>query len=130
MVRAKGAKTQKRHKKILKEARGYRGARHKQYRRAKEAVLHAGQYAFAGRKLRRRDLRSLWIKRINAALGKHDLTYSRFVSLLKKSGLDLSRKILAQLAVEEPAVFDDIVEKVLSSPREGAISASRKVKRK
>jgi len=114
MVRAKGANTQKRHKKVLKQARGYRGARRKQYRRAKEAVLHAGQYAFAGRRLKRRDLRSLWIRRINAALAKHELTYSRFIPLLKKSGLDLNRKVLAQLAVEEPAVFDDIVEKVKS----------------
>jgi len=113
MTRVKGGTTtSKRHKKILKKARGYRGARHKQYKRAKEAVLHAGQYAFAGRRLRRRDMRTLWIQRINAALTPYDLTYSRFIALLKKKKLDLNRKILAQLAVEEPKVFEDIVKEV------------------
>lgn len=114
MTRVKGGTTtSRRHKKILKEARGYRGARHKQYKRAKEAVLHAGQYAFAGRRLRRRDMRTLWIQRINAALTPYDLTYSRFIALLKKKELDLDRKILAQLAVEEPKVFEDIVTEVV-----------------
>lgn len=112
MVKAKGSITAKRHKKILKMARGYRGAKHRQYRRAKEAVLHAGQYAFAGRRLRRRDFRTLWISRINAALKPFDLSYSRFISLLKEKGVDLDRKILAQLALEEPEAFKRIVEKV------------------
>lgn len=112
MPRAKGSITAKRHKKVLKEARGYRGARRKSYRRAKEAVLHAGQYAFAGRRLRRRDTRTLWIQRINAALSVHGIKYSRFMDLLKKSGLEINRKILAQLAVEKPDVFKQLVEKV------------------
>lgn len=113
MAKAKGSITIKRHRKILKQARGFRGAKHRQYRRAKEAVLHAGQYAFAGRRLRRRDFRSLWISRINAALTPYRISYSRFIKLLKNSGLDLNRKILAQLAVEEPEAFKKIVEKVL-----------------
>lgn len=112
MTRAKGATTAKRHKKVLKQAKGYRGARRKQFKRAKEAVLHAGQYAFAGRRLRKRDMRKLWIQRINAALKPYDITYSRFISLLKKKEIDLDRKILAQLAVEEPEVFEDLVKKV------------------
>ena len=114
MVRVKRGPTGvKRHKKILKLARGYRGARHRQYRWAKEAVLHAGQYAYAGRRLRRRDMRRLWIQRINAALTPYDLSYSRFTYLLKAAKIDLDRKILAQLALEEPDIFKQIVEKAV-----------------
>uniref|UniRef100_A0A832E0N9 Large ribosomal subunit protein bL20 n=1 Tax=candidate division WWE3 bacterium TaxID=2053526 RepID=A0A832E0N9_UNCKA len=109
-MKAKGSLTIKRHKKILKMARGYRGARHRQYRRAKEAVLHAGQSAFAGRRLRRRNFRSLWIRRINAALTPYQISYSRFIKILKESGIELDRKILAQLALEEPETFKKIVE--------------------
>lgn len=98
----------------MKLARGYRGAKSRQYRRAKEAVLHAGQYAFAGRRLRRRDFRTLWISRINAALTPYKISYSRFIKLLKESGLELDRKILAQLALERPEAFKKIVEKVTS----------------
>ncbi|MEX0587294.1 MAG: 50S ribosomal protein L20 [Patescibacteria group bacterium] len=130
MAKAKGSITIRRHKKILKLAKGYRGAKSRQYRRAKEAVLHAGQYAFAGRRLRRRDFRTLWISRINAALKPSGVSYSRFMKLLKDSGLDLDRKILAQLALEQPESFKKIVEKVLSSHREGAISEERKVTKK
>jgi len=113
VAKAKGSITIKRHKKILRMARGYRGAKHSQYRRAKEAVLHAGQYAFAGRRLRRRDFRSLWISRINAALTPYQVSYSRFIKLLHDSGIELDRKILAHLAVEKPEAFKKIVEKIL-----------------
>jgi large subunit ribosomal protein L20 len=113
VAKAKGSITARRHKKILKMAKGYRGAKHRQYRRAKEAVLHAGQYAFAGRRQRRRDFRTLWIARINAALTPFGLSYSRFIALLEKEKIDLDRKILAQLALEEPEVFKAIVEKVI-----------------
>jgi len=113
MAKAKGSITIKRHKKILKQASGFRGAKHSQYRRAKEAVLHAGQYAFTGRRLRRRDFRTLWISKINAALRPYEVSYSRFIKLLDNSGIDIDRKILAQLAVEEPETFKKIVEKVL-----------------
>jgi len=112
MAKAKGAITTRRHKKILKLAKGYRGERHKQYRRAKEAVLHAGQYAFAGRRLRRRDIRTLWISRINAGLRQFDISYSHFMNLLKKSGMEINRKILAQLASEKPQIFADLVKKI------------------
>ncbi len=94
-------------------ARGYRGARSRQYRRAKEAVLHAGQYAYAGRRLRRRDLRSLWIVKLNAALAPYGISYSRFMYLLQKSKLPLNRKLLSQLALEEPEVFKSLVEKII-----------------
>ncbi|OGK31127.1 50S ribosomal protein L20 [Candidatus Roizmanbacteria bacterium RIFCSPHIGHO2_12_FULL_33_9] len=118
MVRVKTGTVRKRkHNKILKKAKGYWMSRHKQYKKAHEAVLHAGQYAFAGRKLKKRDFRSLWIIRINAALRKKGLTYSKFVNLLKKQKIELDRKILAQIAFEYPTVFDEIIDKVHSSSK-------------
>lgn len=99
-----------RHKKVLELAKGYRMARHRLYKVAREATVHAGQYAFAGRHLRRRDLRSLWILRINAALRELGLTYSKFIPALKKAGVQLDRKILADLAVRQPKVFESIVK--------------------
>lgn len=104
-----------RHKKILKLAKGFRQARRKHYKAAKEAVLHAGQYAYAGRKLRKRDLRSLWIQRLNAAVRTEELSYSRFVAGLKKAKIELDRKILADIAVRDPETFSKIVERVKSS---------------
>ena len=101
-----------RHKKVLEMAKGYRMARHRLYKVAREATVHAGQYAFAGRHLRRRDLRSLWILRINAALRELGLTYSKFIPALKKAGIQIDRKILADLAVRQPQVFKSIVAKV------------------
>lgn len=113
MPRVKGGpRAHKRHKKILKLAKGYRGSRSKLYKRANEAVLRAGEHAFHGRKKRRRDLRRLWISRINAALTKHDLQYSRFIDKLKKANVELNRKMLSQLAVEDLSTFDKIIEKV------------------
>ncbi|MBI4226181.1 50S ribosomal protein L20 [Candidatus Roizmanbacteria bacterium] len=115
MVRIKGGVTTRRkHKKILKLAKGYWMTRHKQIKKAKEAVLHAGQYAFAGRKNRKRDFRRLWIIRINAAIRPLGLTYSSFINQLKSKKVELDRKILSQIAVEHPKVFEKIVEKVKS----------------
>jgi len=112
-MRAKtGSTRKKRHKKILKQAKGYRMTRSRLYKVAKEAVLHAGQYAYHGRKLRKRDFRRLWIQRINAALSKTDLSYSRFIKKLKDNQIELNRKILANLAVNHPEVFFKIVDKV------------------
>jgi len=118
MVRVKtGIVRKRKHKKILKKAKGYWMSRHKQYKKAHEAVLHAGQYAFAGRKNKKRDLRSLWIVRINAALRSKGTTYSRFINQLKKQKIELDRKILAQIAYEYPKVFDEIIDKVQSSSK-------------
>src|SRR5438874_3925504 len=104
MVRVKGGmQTRQNHKKVLKLAKGYWMTRSKQIKKAKEAVLHAGEYAFHGRKLKKRDFRALWIIRINAALRTLGLTYSQFINKLKKNNVSLDRKILAQLAVEHPA---------------------------
>jgi large subunit ribosomal protein L20 len=112
-MRAKTGTVRKRkHKKILKQAKGYRMTRSRLYKVAKEAVLHAGQYAYHGRKLRKRDFRRLWIQRINAALSKTGLSYSRFIKKLKDNQIELNRKILADLAVKHPEVFFKIVDKV------------------
>lgn len=86
--------------------------RHKQFGKAKEAVLHAGEYAFVGRKRKKRDFRKLWIIRINASLRAKKLTYSRFINALKLKKVGIDRKIMSQIAVEHPQVFDKIVEKV------------------
>ncbi len=112
-MRAKtGTVRKRRHKKILKQAKGYRMTRSRLYKVAKEAVLHAGQYAYAGRKLRKRDFRRLWIQRINAALSQTDLTYSQFIKKLKDNQIELNRKILANLVVNQPEIFFKIVDKV------------------
>jgi len=98
------------HRKSLKEARGFKNATRRRIKTAKEALLHQGQYAYIGRKLRKRDLRKLWTIRINAGTRKHNLSYSRFISLMKKANVQLDRKILSHLAIKEPKVFDEVVK--------------------
>lgn len=109
-----GVTRSRRHKKVLKLAKGFRGTNRRLYKRAKEAVLHAGQYAFVGRKLRKRDFRQLWITRITAGVKEIDPTYnySRFISDLKASNVVLNRKMLSELAIADPGAFKAIVEKV------------------
>lgn len=109
-MRVKSPRRQ-RHNKILKAAKGYRMTRHRLYKVAREAVIHAGQYAFMGRKLRKRDLRSTWITRLNAGLRSLGVTYSKFIPALKKAKIDIDRKILAELATSQPTVFKTVVEK-------------------
>jgi len=111
----RGTTARARHKKLLKSAKGYYGARSRVYRTAKQAVIKAGQYAYAGRKQRKRQFRSLWIIRINAAVREHGLSYSKFVNGLKNSGIEIDRKILADLAVNDKVAFASIVEKVKAS---------------
>ncbi len=113
MVRVKGGvNTRRKHKRILALAKGYWMTRNRQIRKAYEAVLHAGQYAFAGRKLRKRNMRELWITRINAALHERGTKYSAFFNALKKGGIQLDRKVLSALAVEYPQAFDAVVQHV------------------
>lgn len=113
MTRVKpGTNTRRRHKKILKMARGYRMTRHKQFKKAQEAILHAGEYAFAGRKKKKRDFRKLWIVKINAAIKPLGLKYSQFINLLKNKKIAIDRKILAKVAFEFPQVFKKIVNEV------------------
>ena len=102
----------RKHKKILQSTKGYRMTRSRLIKVAKQAALHAGQYAFHGRKRRKRDLRSLWITRINAALTDKSMSYSRFIKALKDKNVILDRKILADLAANDAATFQFIVDKV------------------
>jgi large subunit ribosomal protein L20 len=112
MVRIKGGvRTRAKHKKVLKLAKGFWMTRHKQFKKAKEAVLHAGEYAFKGRKAKKRDFRQLWIIRMNAALRELGMKYSLFINKLKVNKIELDRKILSQIAVEHPEVFKKIVDK-------------------
>lgn len=107
-----GTVRRKKHKKILKRTKGFRMTKGRLYKVSKEADLHAGDYAYRGRKQRKRQFRRLWIQRINAGLTKHNLKYSIFINQLKKEKIILDRKILADLVVKDPAVFDEIVKKV------------------
>lgn len=107
-----GTTRKKRHKKIKDEAKGFKHARRKSVKKAKETLLHAGQYAYVGRKLRKRDFRRLWIMRINAAAREHDLTYSKFIAGLKKGNIELNRKVLADIAVNDPGAFKKIVSEL------------------
>lgn len=113
MSRVKGgAASHARHRKVVKAAKGYYGARKSNFRTATQAVDKANQYATRDRKVRKRNFRALWIQRINAAVRSHDaeLTYSRFINGLSKAGIEVDRKVLADLAVHEPDAFGSIVD--------------------
>ena len=113
MARVKGAMmTRKRRKKVLKLAKGYYGSKSKQFRTAKEAVMKSGQYAYIGRKQRKRDFRRLWITRISAGCKMNGINYSTFMNGLKKSGIDLNRKMLSDIAINDAAAFAALVSKV------------------
>ena len=106
----RGVQARARHKKVLKQAKGYYGARSRVYRVAKQAVIKAGQYAYRDRRQRKRQFRSLWITRINAAAREHGLSYSRFMHGLDKAGVELDRKVLADLAVFDKPAFGVLAE--------------------
>lgn len=111
MARIKRAvNAHKKRKKIFKLAKGYYGAKSKQYRSAKQQVMKSGQYAYIGRKLKKRDFRKLWIARINAAARLNGLSYSRFIDGLKKADVEVNRKMLAELAVSDAAAFAQLAE--------------------
>ena len=119
MARVKrGVTARRRHNKLISRAKGYYNARRKVYRVAKQAVIKAGQYAYIGRKQRKRQFRALWIVRINAAARVYGLSYSRFMNGLKKAGITLDRKVLADIAVHDIAGFGAIAEKA-----KGALAA-------
>jgi len=112
MARVKrGVIAGRRHKKVLAKAKGYYNARRKVYRTAKQAVIKAGQYAYRDRRAKKRDMRALWITRINAAARVHGLSYSRLISGLNVAGFEVDRKMLADLAVQDAAAFGTIAEK-------------------
>ena len=106
----RGVTSRARHKKVLKQAKGYRGARSRTFKVAKQAVDKAGQYAYRDRRQRKRQFRSLWIVRINAAAHENGLSYSRFMDGLNKASIDLDRKVLADIAVNDKAAFSSLAE--------------------
>ena len=116
MARVKrGVQAKKRHKKILKQAKGYRGARGRTYKVAKQAVMRAGQYAYRDRRQKKRVFRSLWIVRINAAARENGISYSKLISGLKKANIELDRKTLAHLAVNDKEAFTVLAEQAKSN---------------
>ncbi len=115
MARTKtGTVKRRRHNKVLRAARGFKQARSNRYKTAKEAVLHSGQYAYEGRKNRKREMRSIWIVRLNAAVREHGISYSRFIAGLKTANINLDRKILSDIAIRDAKTFEEIVKKVKS----------------
>ena len=111
MARVKrGVTARRRHKKVLESAKGYYGNKSRSFRAANEQVMRSGQFAFRDRRARKGEFRRLWIQRINAGCRQHDLSYSRFIAGLGNAGVEVDRKILAELAVSDPAAFGKLVE--------------------
>ena len=116
MARVKGAlNTRKKHKKVLKLAKGFRGGESRLYRTANQAVMRSMQNAYIGRKRRKRDFRRLWIARISAAAKMNGMNYSTFMNGLKKSGIEMNRKMLSEIAIADPAAFTKLVETAKSA---------------
>ena len=124
MARVKnGAVTKARHKKVLKQAKGYFGSKHRLYKSAKEQLMHSGQYAYRDRKQKKREFRKLWITRINAACRENGISYSRFIEGLNKAGVEVNRKMLSEIAINDPKAFTELVE-VAKKGKEGKIKAT------
>ena len=127
MARVKnGAVTKARHKKVLKEAKGYFGSKHRLYKSAKEQLMHSGQYAFRDRKQKKRDFRKLWITRINAACRQNDISYSRFIEGLTKAGVEINRKMLSEIAINDPKMFTELV-KTAKDGKAGKINKTEEI---
>jgi len=124
MARVKrGTMTRKRHNRVLKAAEGYYGARRRQFKQAKEAVMHAGQYAFRDRRVRKRDFRRLWIARINAACRERDITYSRFIEGLKAANIQLDRRQLSEIAIADATAFASLIKQAQAALKSKAAKA-------
>ena len=124
MARVKnGAVTKARHKKVLKQAKGYFGSKHRLYKSAKEQLMHSGQYAFRDRKQKKSEFRKLWITRINAACRENGISYSRFIEGLNKAGVEVNRKMLSEIAINDPKAFTELVE-VAKKGKEGKIKVN------
>ena len=129
MARVKNSVTTKaRHKKVLKRAKGYFGSKHRLYKSAKEQLMHSGQYAFRDRRQKKRDMRSLWITRINAACRENEISYSRFIDGLNKAGVEVNRKMLSELAIADPKAFTALVKKANEGLDGKAKAAKKEVK--
>lgn len=128
MARVKnGAVTKARHKKVLKQAKGYFGSKHRLYKTAKEQLMHSGQYAYRDRKQKKRDFRKLWITRINAACRENEISYSRFIEGLTKAGVEVNRKMLSEIAINDPKMFSEFV-RVAKDGKAGKVSKSEVAK--
>ena len=134
MARVKtGYTTKRRHKKILKQAKGYFGSKHRLYKTAKEQLMHSGVYAFRDRRAKKRDFRKLWITRINAECRNNDISYSRFINGLNKAGVIINRKMLSEMAIEDPKAFANLVKLAKDAlegkmPKEAKVEAKKEVK--
>ena len=127
MARVKnGAVTKARHKKVLKAAKGYFGSKHRLYKSAKEQLMRSLQYAFRDRKQKKRDFRKLWITRINAACRMNEISYSRFIEGLNKAGVEVNRKMLSEIAINDPKTFSELV-KVAKDGKAGKIKKNEEV---
>ena len=127
MARVKnGAVTKARHKKVLKQAKGYFGSKHRLYKTAKEQLMHSGQYAYRDRRQKKREFRKLWITRINAACRQNDISYSRFIEGLTKAGVEVNRKMLSEIAISDPKMFAEFV-KIAKDGKAGKIKANEEV---
>ena len=125
-----GVVTKQRHKKILKEARGYFGSKHREFKSAKEQLMHAGQYAYRDRRQKKREFRKLWIVRINAACRENEISYSRFIEGLNKAGLDINRKMLSEIAINDPKAFSELVKVAKSGKvKEAKVETKAEVKK-
>ena len=126
MTRVKGGTVAKnRRRKVLKQAKGYFGSKHRLFKTAQEQVFHSGKYAFRDRKQNKRNFRKLWITRINAGCRENDISYSKFINGLNLAGIEINRKMLSEIAINEPAVFTDLV-KTAKDALSGKVSASKK----
>ena len=122
MTRVKGGNVAKnRRKKVLKQAKGYFGSKHRLFKTAQEQVMHSGVYAFRDRKQNKRNFRKLWIQRINAACRENDISYSKFIAGLNKAGVEVNRKMLSTIAIDDPAAFAELV-KVAKAGLEGKVA--------
>ena len=111
MTRVKGGTISRaRHKKVMKQAKGYFGSKHRLYKSANEQVMHAGKYAFRDRRQKKRDFRKLWITRINAECRLNEISYSKFIDGLNKAGISINRKMLSEIAIDNPNAFKDLVK--------------------
>jgi len=127
MTRVKsGVETKRRHKKVLKEASGYFGSKHRLYKSAKEQLMHSSVYAYRDRRGKKREFRKLWITRINAACRMNDISYSKFINGLAKAGVEINRKMLAELAIENMDAFKELVE----VSKKGAVDSTKKTETK
>ncbi len=130
MARVKtGYTTKRRHKKILKRAKGYFGSKHRLYKTAKEQLMHSGNYAFRDRRAKKRDFRKLWITRINAECRNNEISYSRFIDGLNKAGVIINRKMLSEMAIEDPKAFANLV-KIAKDALNGKMPKEAKVEAK